>query len=210
MDAEMQKTIPVACVALLLCVAANAGKKPKKPSVDQRLLSAQYVCIVSASGSDVDSRTQDADREAILRVENAMDAWGRYHVMYNPQNADIVLEVRTGRIAGANAGGPIPAQPMPVPGVPGPTGSGVSVGVGAPNSGDAPITGGSEMDVSNVNEDMISIYDARVGFDDMKDPAVLWRGVMAHGLSVSPNGTVPLVEALKKAVTAAEKAAKKP
>lgn len=204
----MRRTAPIICVLLLLPLGASAGKKK---IADQRLLSAQYVCIVSASGNDIDSRTQEADRAAILRVENAINAWGRYHVVYNPENADIVLEVRTGRVAGEGAGGPVPPPSVPIPGEPGPTGTGVSIGMGRPSAGTGPMSNGSEMDVSSVHEDMISIYDARVGMDNMKSSSVLWRRVMAHGLSAGPSGEVPLVESLEKDVDAAARAtAKKP
>jgi hypothetical protein len=192
----MRRRLQVGCLVLLLCVAAVAKKKDKKPAVDQRLLSAQYVCIVSASGDDLDPRTQNGDRSAILRVEDAIKAWGRYHVVYNPDDADILLEVRTGRRAGVGMGGPIGTGPVPIPGVPGPSGGGVRIG--RPD-----VVGGGETDVSNVNEDMISIYDARVGLDHMKSTSVLWRGAMAHGLGSGANEHVPLVDELKKEVEAA-------
>lgn len=192
----MRRTFQVGCLVLLLCLAAGAKKKDKKPSVDQRLLNAQYVCIVSASGDDLDPRTQNGDRAAILRVEDAIKAWGRYHVVYNPDDADILLEVRTGRRVGAGMGGPIGTGPVPIPGVPGPSGGGVRIG--KPD-----VLGGSETDVSNVNEDMISIYDARVGLDGMKSTSVLWRGVMAHGLGSGANENVPLVDELRKEIEAA-------
>lgn len=196
---EMRRTSLVICLVLLLCVAASAKKKDKKPSVDQRLLSAQYICITSDSGNDIDPRTQRRDRDAILRVENAIKAWGRYHVVYNEENADIVLVVRTGRVVGAGAGGPIAKSPVPIPGVPGPNGSGISIG--GPE-----VREGAEMDVSNVPDDMISIYDARIGLDYMKSTSVLWRKIMAHGLGANPSGRVPLVESLKKEVEEAAQA----
>ena len=199
----MRRTSLAVGVVLFLCVTSVAKKKDKKPIVDPRLLSAQYVCIVSASGDDLDPRTQSGDRAAILLVEDAMKAWGHYHVVYNRENADILLVVRTGRRVGASVGGPIGTGPVPIPGVPGPSGGGVRIG--GPD-----IVSGTEADVSNVSEDMISIYDARVGLDDMPGTSVLWRGVMSHGLGGGANHKVPLVDALRKDVEAATAKQKSP
>ena len=195
----MRKIFLIGCLVVLLCMTGIAKKKDKKGSVDQRLLSAQYVCIVSASGDDLDPRTENGDRSAILRVEDAIKAWGRYHVVYNQDGADLLLEVRTGRRAGVGIGGPIGTGPVPIPGVPGPSGGGVRIG--KPD-----VLGGGQTDVSNVSEDMISIYDARVGLDNMKSTSVLWRGVMAHGLGAGANEHVPLVDELRKEIDAASAA----
>jgi hypothetical protein len=59
--------------------------------------------------------------------------------------------------------------------------------------------------MSNVGEDMISIYDAHLG----SDGPPLWRKVMSNGLS----GKAPLVEELRKdidAAIAAQQQQKKP
>ena len=95
---DMQRTRLVACLVLLVFVAASAGDK-KKATVDPRLLTAQFVCIVSASGDDLDPSTQRGDRAAIITVEQAIKSWGRFRVVYNQDNADVLLVVRTGRYA---------------------------------------------------------------------------------------------------------------
>ncbi len=201
---DMQRTRLVACLVLLVSVAASPADK-KKATVDPRLLTAQFVCIVSASGDDLDPSTQSGDRAAIIAVEQAIKSWGRFRVVYNQDNADVLLVVRTGRYVRASTGGTVPIGPVPIPGKPGPvTGGGIRIG-------GEPAKTGPEVDAANVSDDMISIYDNRTALDNMKSTSVLWRKIMRHGLAASPNGKVPLVEELKKDVEAATPASgKKP
>lgn len=184
--------------SLLLLVATIAAARKKKASIDPRIPGAQFVRIISASGNDLDARTLNEDRAAIFRVEQALRSWGRYHIVYNDADADLLFVVRTGRVVGASVGPSISiGQQPPIPGGPEPSGGGTRVG------GTGPVVGmGGSMDVSNATEDTISIYDARIGGgsrEQMAAGSVLWRKMMSGGLE----GKVPLIEELKKDIDAA-------
>lgn len=173
----MRKLALPVCLLLLVSVGA-AKKKPKnKAMVDPRLLSAQFVEVVSATGGETQVQTQYEDRQAIFAVRNALEKWGHYRIVYS--NPDLIVEVRKGRLAGPYMGGGTgPTGEPPIPGAPGGQPGGVNIGVGT--------------EVSNVSDDMITIYDGHMGTDG---PA-LWRKTMANGLI----GKAPLVEELKKDV----------
>jgi len=61
---------------------------------------------------------------------------------------------------------------------------------------------GGGVEAANVPDDMISIYDGRLGIDSPP----IWRKTMSHGLE----GKAPLLEALRQEVdAAAQKSSKK-
>ena len=199
----MRKAALLFALVLLAVVSAMAKKKDKKAIVDPRVVSARYVRVISATGGDLDPRTQSEDRAAITRVEDALQTWGRYKLVFNTANADILLVVRSGRYVGAQVGGNFPGT-SPRPPFPGDTQPGTGVSIGDPGSPGF----GVGLEGSNVSEDMISIYEARPGMtgdDALANSPVLWRKSIPRGL----DGKVPLIEALRKDVTEAEAALQK-
>lgn len=174
------------CLLMLLAGVAVAKKKEKKASVDPRLLNAQFVQVLSPHGDEMRVQTFPEDRQAIFAVRSALEQWGKYKVVYS--QPDLIFEVRTGRILGPSiTGGTGPGDTPP----------------GMPPVGGAHIGVGTEM--SNAGEDMLSIYDARLGTDSPP----IWRREMHGGLS----GKAPLIQELKKdieAALAAQQQQKKP
>ncbi|HZQ25713.1 MAG TPA: hypothetical protein VFA89_23180 [Terriglobales bacterium] len=76
---------------LLLAVAAEADRKvPPFPKI---LMNARYVYVTSYDGDQYDSRLLPEDRQAIASVQDAIQKWGRYTLVYNPAQADMVLMV---------------------------------------------------------------------------------------------------------------------
>ena len=186
-------------VALLLIVPASFAKKKPKIKMDPRILSAQFVRVVSATGGPYEAGTQYGDRSAINAVQSALEKWGRFRVVYTNQPADIIIVVRQGRIGSATVGGNIPVGggPDPMPG----GGGRVGVGSGIPSIG----VGG---EVASTPDDSFVVYDGKNGFNDpqnlgdtLANSPALWRASMENGLF----GKAPLVEEFKKEIEAAEK-----
>ena len=186
-------------VSLLLIVPAAPAKKKPKIKMDPRILSAQFVRVVSVTGGQYEVGTQYGDRSAINAVQSALEKWGRFRVVYTNQPADIIIVVRQGRIGSATVGGNIPVGggPDPMPG------GGVGIGVG---SGRPTIGVGAE--AASTPDDLLAVYDGKLGWneptsvmDTLANSPVLWRATMENGLF----GKAPLVEEFKKEVEAAEK-----
>jgi hypothetical protein len=87
-------------VALLATTLALAAPKPPKPNAPQSippfpgtLVNARYVYVTSYDGEQFDPDLLPEDRQAISTVQDAMQKWGKFIVVYEPGQADIVLMV---------------------------------------------------------------------------------------------------------------------
>jgi len=134
----------------LFTAAAFAKDKPAMPAV---VTNARYVMVTTYDGDLLNPQVLPDDREAVSNVQNALDKWGRYKLVFNPGEAELLIVVRTGRVVEAHASvqvGRGPGRPS-------------GVGVGAQN-GDP--------------QDTLDIYDAQRGTESVP----LWRGRAAGGL----------------------------
>ncbi|HZQ93322.1 MAG TPA: hypothetical protein VFA60_16140 [Terriglobales bacterium] len=123
-----------------------AGENPK----NKMLVNATYVRVVGFTGDEYDMRTNPDDRAAIAAVEQALKKWGRYKLVYMNENADLIFEVRAGRVLAATGGVGVGNGPFP---------SGDSR-VGLPRN--VPIGVGQTVGVeTGPSDDMLRIYDAR-------------------------------------------------
>jgi hypothetical protein len=87
------------CVALAvalattLALAAPKASKPGVPAFPGTLVNARYVYVTSYDGDQYDPNLLPEDRQAIGTVQDAMQKWGKFVVVYEPRQADIVLMV---------------------------------------------------------------------------------------------------------------------
>jgi hypothetical protein len=79
---------------------ALAAPKPPKPAAQQNvppfpgtLVNARYVYVTSYDGNQFDINLLSEDRAAISAVQDAIQKWGNFVVVYEPQQADVVLMV---------------------------------------------------------------------------------------------------------------------
>jgi len=88
-----------AFILLATTLALGAPKAPKKnaaqnvPAFPGTLVNARYVYVTSYDGDQFDPKLLPEDREAINAVQDAMQKWGKFVVVYEPSKADIVLMV---------------------------------------------------------------------------------------------------------------------
>ncbi len=90
----------VLAVALLATTFALAAPKAPKVSSPQNvpafpgtLVNARYVYVTSYDGDEFNTNLLPDDRRAINTVQDAMQKWGKFIVVYQPRQADIVLMV---------------------------------------------------------------------------------------------------------------------
>jgi hypothetical protein len=156
------------------------------------LLNAKFVVITNYpdSGKNVNASISPyaGDRRAMADVEAAIRKWGRWTVISSNSQADLIIAVRKGRIAGAGARIPVAEG--------GPT----------PRNTD-PLHPRLETEVGPA-EDMIAVYSAHgwptnsPGEGDINiDATPLWRLIQSNALK-SPS--VPGVEQLRKEIEQAE------
>jgi hypothetical protein len=84
---------------LLLASLAWAAPTPSKtvaqsvPPFPGTLVNARYVYVTSYDGDQFNVNLLPEDREAIGTVQDAMQKWGKFTVVYQPGQADIVIMV---------------------------------------------------------------------------------------------------------------------
>lgn len=90
----------VFAVVLLAVTLAFAAPKPSKANLPQNvppfpgtLVNSRYVYVTSYDGDQFDPDLLPEDRQAIGTVQDAMQKWGKFIVVYEPRQADIVLMV---------------------------------------------------------------------------------------------------------------------
>jgi hypothetical protein len=162
-------------VLLLLVPLTIAKDKPQLPKL---VVSAKYVLVTTYEGDRLSNpRMMPDDRQAVTDVQDAIRKWGRYIVVYQRKDADLIILVRKGRFATALGGVRIHAgSEAPSPSI-GTTGN---ADVGDP-------------------QDMIALYVAAEGIDS---PA-LWRGRQVDGLKPPE---MNLIQELRTKVEAAANA----
>lgn len=190
---------------VLLLLATGAGcsawaKSPKKSEIPHIVCNASYVYVRTMDGDVILPRVLPEDRDAASRVEDQLTRWNRYVLVYQPQQADLIFVVRTGRIAtaqgnvGAGHGAVIPgARPAPDPtdasqGPEDPSQSTRTPGGIGPNSS---LGAGCSV---GPPDDLLALY-AKPGNVDAQTP--LWEHTLKDGLA-APD--VPLFEQLRTAI----------
>jgi len=168
----LKPTVPF-WIALVFAIPALAKDKAPFPAI---IVSARYVMVTSYSGDESDPKTTREDRQAIGDVQHAIQDWGRYQLTYKPENAELIIVVRKGRLAEVKVGTNIGRYPDT---------QGTVVGQSVRTEAGDPI-------------DSLSVYVAPSGTDGVP----LWRGREEDGLD-APD--VRLVRELRAKVEAASK-----
>lgn len=104
-------------LVLLFASALQAQKRDKDPTAGfpRVLLSARFVYVTSITGGEFDLSTYPEDRAAMQTVQEALQKWGRYTLVYKPEDADLIFNVRAGRELEARAGVRVTAGSAPPP-----------------------------------------------------------------------------------------------
>src|SRR5690349_4109302 len=86
-------------VLLFLVGTVAASAKPATestiPDFPKTLLNARFVYVTSYDGDQFRPQLLDQDREAISNVQNALQKWGHFIIVYRPSQADIVVAVQS-------------------------------------------------------------------------------------------------------------------
>jgi hypothetical protein len=93
-------SVAVLAVLLLATTLALAAPKAPKTSAPQNipafpgtLVNARFIYVTSYDGDQFDPNLLSEDRQAIATVQDAMQKWGKFILVYEPHQADIVLMV---------------------------------------------------------------------------------------------------------------------
>jgi hypothetical protein len=196
-------------ISALLVPVASA--KDKKPVISQDILRAQTVLVVVDPDAGEPIGQPNINAMARENVEKALMEWGRFRLVMDGQESDLIIAVRTGSgrmVRPTMKGGPIDQRP----GVGESTDSsiriggqrGQPVGPNSPNNNPNMDPGSQGPRMSNEvgpSEDMFAVY--RGGISDPLNSSPVWRYIKKDCLR--PNPEVPAVEEFRKALAEAEK-----
>ena len=181
-------------VKLLFLFVVAAQSYAQAPKVPGLVLQAKYVALgyETAEGfiaetdfrSFASAKVQPDDRDAIANIYDALSKWKRYTITINPVEADMLIAVRTGRVASGMGGVRVGTG-----GIDPTTGRRTSAGIG-------PVFG---VEVGPA-DDYLAVYQA----DNGREAVRLWVGTQHDGLT---GKNPPLFKSFKDEV---EAAAKKP
>lgn len=200
------RLVRLALPLLLIAFAAAKDKDKKKAVLPEDVVRAQTVRVVidPEAGEPLDQPM--ANSTARDNVEKALMEWGRFRLVMDGQESDLVIAVRTGSgqsVRPTMKGGPIDQRP----GVAQSTDSSIRIGGqrGQPNMGDPnsyPQNQGPHMSNEiGPGEDIFAVY--RGTGDPLNSPPV-WRMIRKDCLR--PTGSqVPAVEEFRKVMVEAEK-----
>jgi hypothetical protein len=191
---------------IAVCLLATLGfaKDKKKNTLPTSVLRAQTVAVIidpTAGFTIDDPRANEVARQD---VESALLSWGRYNPILQTNDADLIVVVRTGN--GRMVNDTIHDQRQnnrPGSVIPADNGVSISGQHGTPSPPQPSPEPTPQMDIGQT-EDSFLVYEG--GGDRPLDRAPAWRYIAKDGLM--PH-SVPAVDAFRKAVADAEKAAAK-
>jgi hypothetical protein len=157
-------------------MAASLWAK-EKTAMPALITNATYVFVTTYDGDLVNPEVPPEDRHAVADVQKALEKWGRYTLVYKPQEADLILVVRTGRALEIKAG----IQKSTTTSV-------------ASSRGSAQMIGGEIGD----SRDSLAVYTASPSTQAMP----LWRNRAANGLK---GPEIPLLKEFQAKVEASRK-----
>lgn len=94
----MKKLYSVVVSLLLIAGAAFAAPNAQAPKVEPfpgTLINARYVYVTAYDGGQFNINLLPEDRQAISAVQEAIQKWGHYIVVYRPDQADMILAVQS-------------------------------------------------------------------------------------------------------------------
>ncbi len=82
-------------LALFFLIAACAAVWAQQPKEMPKLVvNARFVYVTTYDGNQWSPNLLPEDRQAVSDVQNAIQKWGKYIVVYRPEEADIILAVQ--------------------------------------------------------------------------------------------------------------------
>lgn len=85
---------PLAILAILLLVTCTAAVAQQPQPMPKLVADAEYVYVTSYDGPSWRASVLSEDKQAAGDVITALQKWGRYTVVFDPQRADIIIAVQ--------------------------------------------------------------------------------------------------------------------
>ena len=87
----MKRTLFVLIMAAAMASLAAAQPTPAFPGIFKN---ARFVYVTAYDGPQFDANVLPEDRQAISEVQDALRQWGKYTVVFEPGQADMIIAVQ--------------------------------------------------------------------------------------------------------------------
>ena len=91
----MKHASAILSILLLVAAGAVADVQSNVQPFPKVLINAKYVYVTSYDGGQFSPYLLPEDRQAISTVQDALQKWGRYVVVYRPEDADMIIAVQS-------------------------------------------------------------------------------------------------------------------
>lgn len=78
-----------------IAAAAKPASESKIPDFPKTLVNARFVYVTSYDGNQFRPEILEQDRQAISNVQDALQKWGHFTIVYKPSQADMVIAVQS-------------------------------------------------------------------------------------------------------------------
>ena len=90
-----KKIFATLLLSLALATLSAVSAADNVAQIPRTLSNARFVYVTAYDGDQFNFNLLPEDREAIARVQDAIEKWGKLIVVYRPQDADIILAVQS-------------------------------------------------------------------------------------------------------------------
>jgi hypothetical protein len=90
-----KKIFATLLLSLALAMVSAVSAAENVAQIPRTLSNARFVYVTAYDGDQFNFNLLPEDREAIARVQDAIEKWGKLIVVYRPQDADIILAVQS-------------------------------------------------------------------------------------------------------------------
>lgn len=87
------KSLTITLILMLLAAAAIAADNKDIPPFPPSLMNARFAYVTSYDGDQFSAAVLPQDRHAISVAQDAVEKWGKWTLVYKPEEADVVLMV---------------------------------------------------------------------------------------------------------------------
>src|ERR1039457_7142679 len=90
-----KRLFALAMLCLVLAMLSAVAAADKTPRIPRTLSNARFVYVTAYDGDQFNPNLLPEDREAIARVQDSIEKWHKLTLVYQPEDADVILAVQS-------------------------------------------------------------------------------------------------------------------
>lgn len=91
----MNKRIVAVGLLCMMMIGVAAAASKSAPAMPRILVNSRFVYVTAYDGNEFSANLLPDDRAAIVRVQDAIQKWGKLTLVYRAEDADVILAVES-------------------------------------------------------------------------------------------------------------------